>query len=160
MSNKVFYSLPFRVEKLVTNKGTLDKCDLESSIRQNLRLLLMTRPMRIHFAPSYGCKIHWHQFMVSNRLMEEDKYLEDNFKVKIEKNIKQIIGKHEKRLQVTEVIVDIRYVLEDHIKWRFSRKKRINNSIIQIIVNIKGKIQPKYALSGQSLLLKDTIPLL
>ncbi len=160
MSNKIFHNLPFNAKKLVKNEGTLDRCDLKTSISQNLRLLLMTPPLRLRFAPFYGSKIHFYQFVLSNRLMQDNPDLEDNFKIKVEKNVKALVEKYEKRIQVTEVIVNIRYAPKQDEKWRFSRVKRTNNSIIQVIVNIKGKITPQYILDGQSLVLKDTIPLL
>ena len=87
--------MPFRAEKLI-HKGTLDKCDLATSVRQNLRLLLITPPVRVKFDPFYGCKIHWFQFLASNRAMERRKE-EDDFKYKIEQNITALIERFEPR---------------------------------------------------------------
>jgi len=159
MSDKVFYTIPFRAKKLV-KKGKLEKCDLAASVRQNLRLLLMTPPVRVRHDSHYGCKIHWQQFLAENRAMEEDKRREDNFKVMLEKNIKQLIEKFERRVLLKEVTVDIRYVNEEHTKWRLSAIQRTKHNVIQIIVNIKGKVKAEYVFDGQSLDLEDTIPLL
>ena len=72
MGEKVFYKMPFNVHALVNGNGRLEKTGLVDSIRQNLRLLLATPPMRVEFAPIYGCKIHWSQFLTSNRIMDEE----------------------------------------------------------------------------------------
>lgn len=159
MPEKIFYRIPFRAEKL-TQKGRLEKCDLATSVRQNLRLLLMTPPMRVRQDAKYGCKIHWRQFLADNWVMEEEKRMEDNFKIALEKNIKELIEKFEPRIQLNELMVGIRYTEETHRPWKISIKQRRKNNIIQIIVNIKGKVKAEYVFDGQSLDLEDTIPLL
>jgi len=158
MAEKIFYSIPFRAERLI-QKGQLEKCDLAVSVRQNLRLLLMSSPMRVRHHALYGCKIHWQQFVAENRLMEEDKRKEDDFKVTLEKNIKQLIEQFEPRVQLEEVTVDIKYVNEVRPKRQLIKIHQKDN-VIQIIVNIKGKVKSEYMYDGQSLVLEDTIPLL
>lgn len=159
MPEKIFYTIPFRAENLV-QKGKLEKCDLAVSVRQNLRLLLMTPPMRVRHDLFYGCKIHWQQFLAENGAMEEDKYLEDNFKIVLEKNIKQLVQKFEPRIHLDELTVDLRYSEDTHTRWQLLKTQRRQNNNIQIIVNIKGKVKDEYIFDGQSLDLEDTIPLL
>ena len=159
MPEKIFYSMPFRAENL-TKKDKLERCDLAVSVRQNLRLLLMTPPARVRNSPLYGCIIHWQQFVASNRLMEEDKRQEDIFKVSIERNIKDLIERFEPRILLSEVEVDIRYTVEEQTTWRLVKTQIRENNVIQIIVNIKGKVKPQFVFDGQSLDLEDTIPLL
>ena len=149
--------MPFRAERLI-HKGTLDKCDLAASVRQNLRLLLITPPVRVKFDPFYGCKIHWFQFLASNRAMERKKE-EDDFKYKIEQNITSLIERFETRVQLKEVNISIRYAVEDQTKWYLSDAQRTKSTVIQILVGVKGTIKPEYAF-GQTLDLEDTIPLL
>jgi phage baseplate assembly protein W len=157
MSEKIFYSMPFRAEKLI-RKGTLEKCDLATSIRQNLRLLLITPPIRVKFDPFYGCKVHWFQFLATNRAMERKKE-EDDFKYKMEQNITTLIERFETRILLKEVNISIRYAIEDQTKWHLSEAQRVRNTVIQIVVGIKGSIKPEYAF-GQTLDLEDTIALL
>jgi len=159
MPEKIFYSMPFRAENL-TKKGKLERCDLAVSVRQNLRLLLMTPPAKVRDSPLYGCIIHWQQFVASNRLMEEDKRQEDNFKVNIERNVSALIERFEPRISLSEVSVDIRYNAEEHTTWRLVKSNLKENNVIQIIVNIKGKVKSQFLFDGQSLDLEDTIPLL
>ena len=151
--------MPFRAENL-TKKGKLERCDLAVSVRQNLRLLLMTPPAKVRDSPLYGCIIHWQQFVASNRLMEEDKRQEDNFKVNIERNVSALIERFEPRISLSEVSVDIRYNAEEHTTWRLVKSNLKENNVIQIIVNIKGKVKSQFLFDGQSLDLEDTIPLL
>ena len=151
--------MPFRAERLL-QKGQLEKCDLAESVRQNLRLLLMSPPMRVRQSALYGCKIHWQQFVAENRTMEEDKRREDHFKITLEKNIKQLVEHFEPRIQLDEVTVDIKYVNEEYPKQQLTKVRQKNENVIQIIVNIKGKVKSEYVYDGQSLVLEDTIPLL
>ena len=159
MPEKIFYTIPFHADRL-TQKGRLDKSDLATSVRQNLRLLLMTPPMRVRFDPFYGCKVHWQQFLATNRALEDDKRNEDNFKTKIEENITKLIEKFEPRVQIKEVNVNIRYRQTEHTQWRLLESQRTQNTVIQLIVKIKGSVKPEYTYDGQTLDLEDTIPLL
>jgi phage baseplate assembly protein W len=156
MSEKIFFTIPFRTERLV-KKGKLDRSDLLASVRQNLRLLLMTPPLRMRYDPFFGCRIHWSQFLLNNRIMEGKKE-EDSFKQKIEKNIEDLIKKFEPRVLLREVNVSIRFAVEDHTKWQLSEAERTQN-VIQMLVTLRGDVNPDMAY-GQSLQLEDTIPLL
>lgn len=159
MGEKVFYKMPFNVHALVGGQGRLEKTNLVDSIRQNLRLLLATPPMRVEFAPNYGCKIHWSQFLTSNRMMDEEIRLEDSFKIKIEQNIKDLIQRYEQRIELKEVTIDLRYAIGDHQAWLPPKRQKIKGNVIQIIVKIKAKVKDTYAFEIDSLDLEDTISL-
>ena len=156
MADKIFYKMPFRTERLV-KKGRLEQSDLLDSVRQNLRLLLMTPPLRVRYDPFFGCRIHWSQFLLNNRIMEGKKE-EDGFKQKIEQNIEALVKKFEPRVKLREVSVSIRYAVEDHTKWQLSAAERTQN-VIQMLVILRGDVNPDLAF-GQVLQLEDTIPLL
>ena len=156
MADKIFYKMPFRTERLV-KKGRLEQSDLLDSVRQNLRLLLMTPPLRVRYDPFFGCRIHWSQFLLNNRIMEGKKE-EDGFKQKIEQNIEALVQKFEPRVKLREVSVSIRYAVEDHTKWQLSPAERTQN-VIQMLVILRGDVNPDLAF-GQVLQLEDTIPLL
>ncbi len=159
MAEDIFYKMPFNVGALVNKNGRLAKTDLANSVRQNLRLLLTTPPMRVDFAPVYGCKIHWSQFLTSNRMMDEEVRLEDSFKVKIEQNITHLIQRYEQRIDLKEVIIDLRYAMADHKDWLPPIGRNTKGNVIQIIVKIKAKIKAEFAFDGDSLDLEDTISL-
>jgi phage baseplate assembly protein W len=156
MSEKIFYTIPFRTERLV-HKGKLERSDLLTSVRQNLRLLLMTPPLRVRYDPYYGCRIHWYQFLLDNRIMEGKKE-EESFKQKIEENIEKLVKKFEPRVILREVNVNIRYAVEDHSKWQLTPAERTQN-VMQMLVTMRGDVNPDLAY-GQTLQLEDTIPLL
>ena len=156
MPDKIFYTIPFRTERLV-KKGELDRSDLLTSVKQNLRLLLMTPPLRLRYDPFFGCRIHWSQFLLTNRIMEGKKE-EDTFKQKIEQNIEKLVKKFEPRVKLREVQVSIRFAVTDHTKWQLSEAERTQN-VIQMLVTLRGDVNPDLAY-GQTLQLEDTIPLL
>jgi Phage baseplate assembly protein W len=159
MAEEIFYKMPFNVGTLLEGKGRLAKTDLPTSVRQNLRLLLTTPPMRVEFAPIYGCKIHWSQFLTSNRMMDEEVRLEDSFKVKMEQNISALIGRYEQRINLKEVNIDLRYAKDDHQEWLPPIGRKTKGNVIQIVVKIKASIKPEFAFDGDTLDLEDTISL-
>lgn len=160
MEEKIFYSIPFLAERIIKGQR-LERCDLETSVRQNLRLLLMTPPMRVRHDPAYQCKIHWLQFLAENGAMEEDKRMEDNLKMLLEKNVKQLIEKFEPRVIIRELAVSVKYPNEqfDNRSATQLRLKRRKENNIQIVVNIKALIRPEYLESGEDIPLTEQIPL-
>lgn len=157
MATPQFYSMPFRTESL-GKKGSLQKCDLMESIRQNIRLLLLTPPGRYRFDPFYGCKIHWFQFMANNRAMEGRKE-EDLFKLDIQENIRQLILRYEPRIVISDIEVELRQDPAAQIPWKSQRAAWPGKPVIQVIVSIKGRVKAEYALD-QQLDLEDTISLI
>ena len=157
MSEKIFYGMPFRAENLI-RKGRLEKCDLAESVRENLRLLLITPTLRVRFDPFYGCRVHWQQYLSSMRAMERKKEEED-FKYMVEQNVTALIKRFEPRVLLKEVNISVRYAAEEHTRWRMSEAQRPKGSVLQLIVTVRGSIKEEYAY-GQTLDLEDTIPLL
>ncbi|MFN0037577.1 MAG: GPW/gp25 family protein [Saprospiraceae bacterium] len=158
MAEKIFYSMPFVTEHLGRKTG-FQRCDLTTSVRQNIRLLLITPPGRVRFDPYYGCRIHWSQFLADSRAMEGKK-VEDKFKQTMEENIEELIRRFEPRLDLKEVLVDIRQSPEDQKPWKIREFARVKRNVIQVIVGVRGMIKPEFASDGQSLELEDTIPLM
>ena len=154
---KIYFTLPFRAERL-TKKGKLNKSDLQASVRQNLRLLLITPPMRVRFDSNYGCLVHWQQFLASNRAMES-KREEDDFQHKMEENIKELVSKFEPRVEIRDVMVTIKYKIDDHLPWLMAGDQHSIKNVLQLVVRITGTIKAEYAY-GEKLELEDTIPLL
>lgn len=157
MGAERFYSMPFRTESL-GKKGSLQKCDLMESIRQNIRLLLLTPPGRYRHDPFYGCKIHWFQFMANNRAMEGRKE-EDQLKLDIRENIRKLILRYEPRIDLSDLEVELRQDPAEQIPWKSKRAAWPGKPVIQVVVNIKGKVKEAYALD-QQLELEDTISLI
>ena len=157
MNRQKYYSIPFRADR-ITNAQTLETVDLETSIRQNLRLLLLSPPMKVQQHPDYGCLVHWHQFLSVSRNLKEEK-MEDGFKMKLEDNIKQLIQLFEPRIRVEEVSLKIEYKTEHH-QWKLKHVHATKNSVIQISVEITAQINEAFLMHAQSIKLEDTIPLL
>jgi len=92
-------------------------------------------------------------------MMDEEVRLEDSFKVKIEQNITHLIQRYEQRIDLKEVIIDLRYAMADHKDWLPPIGRNTKGNVIQIIVKIKAKIKAEFAFDGDSLDLEDTISL-
>lgn len=154
MEKQPFYSIPFRTGQL-GKSGSLGKCGLSDSIRQNIRLLLLTPPSRFRFDPFYGCKIHWYQFLVSNRAMEGKKE-EDQFRLDMQENIRKLIERFEPRIELTDIEIELKQDPSSQIPW----KTRQNGlPVIQVVVWVRGKIKPEFAFD-QQMELEDTISLI
>jgi predicted component of type VI protein secretion system len=166
MAGKIFYRLPFRAEKLVqTDKDNhpqklneADKCDLATSVRQNLRLLLMTPPTQVRSDPDYGCLIHWAHFGLNTRLMTNGSRKGDDFKIKIEQNVRKLIEKFEPRIEVKEIVVTIKNA--EYRKSQFFVAPQMKHSVLQIIVNVKGKVKEEFVFDGLPLEWENEIILL
>lgn len=163
MTDKIFYSIPFRAEKLIRQKvgepaARLEKCDVETSIQQNLRLLLLTAPMRVRFAPIYGCKVHWLQFSASNRAMQPRSKAENHFKTQIEANVKGLVGRFEPRLHFQEAQVHLEESV-NQTDWKLTAARRSQLNVIKLTVTVKGIVTQAFS-DEQTLNLEDNIPLL
>lgn len=156
MEEERFYSMPFRTEQL-GRKGSFEKCSLLDSIRQNIRVLLLTPPGRYRYDPFLGCRIHWFQFLANNRAMEGKKE-EDRFRLELQENIKMLIQRYETRIDLAEVEVEMRQDPSAYKPWASKTGRWKDKHVIQVIVNIRGRIKPEFAID-QNLDLEDTISL-
>jgi phage baseplate assembly protein W len=156
MDKQPFYAIPFRTEQLGA-RDSLQKCSLKDSIRQNIRVLLLTPPGRFRYDPYYGCRIHWYQFMTSNHAMQGKKE-EDQFRLKLQENLKELIRRFEPRIELTDLEVDMRQDPGEQIPWKRKAGSRGGKNVIQVIIYIKGRIKTEFALD-QELELEDTISL-
>ena len=165
MSDKNFYSLPFRAEKLVApdpdnqppRLGDAEKTDLLHSIFQNLRLLFSTRPMRLQFDPDYGCNIHWSHFSLDSRLIREGSPEEDRFKIRLEQNIRTLIEKFEPRIKLDAIVLGFEKKRE---RKKALREAQEVKNVLRINVKITGVIKAAYTIDQHPIELEDYISLL
>lgn len=101
-----FYSLPFKAENKA-KQGTMKQVDLETSVRQNLKLLLSSMPGRFRYAPMFGSQLNKFHFRLPDK-RKGDKKLEDEIKNKVQKNVEELIRKFEPRIELKEVIITVR----------------------------------------------------
>ena len=159
MSKEFFYHIPLSAEKVIRGER-LQKTGALDSIRQNIRLLLSTPSMRVRHAPSYQCQIQARQFLLENRVMEDDKKKEEGFKVQLEKNILQLIEDFEVRIHVEELNLEIEYSQESNTQLGLMNRRKNLDNCIQVIVKLKAKIKEEYDFQGEVTDLEDTIPLM
>jgi phage baseplate assembly protein W len=164
MSEKIFYSIPFRAEQLVQKKldepaARLEKCDVKKSIDQNVRLLLMTPPQRVRGAFQYGCKVHWLQHAASNQVMKPYSRAELDVKSRLNDNIKGLVERFEPRLEHSKTDIQVGYADKKGTWWEEKRYRNTQSDVIQLKVTIKGTISNQFV-HNESLEWKKAISLL
>ena len=110
-----FYSIPFSASEVIA--GEFSRTGLAESVRQHIRLLLTSIPMRYRFAPIYGSWLNKHHFKLPDK-RRGDKKLENELKENLQTNIRMLIGKFEPRLQLSEVEVNVILPKPDEIDPR------------------------------------------
>lgn len=141
MSEKIYYTLPFRFESF-EKKTPLEKADLKASIQQNLRLLLGTALGKCRAEPSMGSKIQGHQFSLSNKTMIGKKD-EADFMVKLEQNIEAIIRRYEPRLTLKNVSVQLK--TPEYVSRPLNFDGPIfQHDTLQLAITIRGGIKANF----------------
>jgi predicted component of type VI protein secretion system len=147
--NEKFYSIPFLSGQ--TDKTKYVKVDVETSVRQNLRLMVSTIPSQFRYDPTFGAELNLEHFRLPDLKQKGSKRLEDDIKDTLKKNLLYLISKHEPRLEIEDLLVNI-----------FSQKEG-NKTLLnkpkggKIIFEIKllGRI-----LGQEKFIYNDLIPLL
>jgi len=120
-----YYSLPFTPKP--HEESRFAKVDAETSVRQHIRLMLSTMPGSFRFDPVYGSLLNKHHFLLPDK-RKGDKKLEQELKLKLQNNLKALIAKHEPRLIVDEIEVEV------------NPGRNENDSRITFLINISGSI--------------------
>jgi phage baseplate assembly protein W len=126
-----YYKIPLQLG-IAMEGNEIQGCDLDSSIKRNLDLIIMTKFGEHRCDPSYGCEI-WDldfELIVSARLWEE----------KLRQSLMKSITTHEYRLAHTEIVVAITDIERfSAIKNATEIKKRVD---IQVSGTIKKTGEP------------------
>lgn len=113
-----FYKIPLALTQAMAG-SELSACDLESSIHQNLELIITTKFGEHRCDPSFGCEI-WEldfELIVSARLWEE----------KLRQSLLRSISSHETRLSNTEITVAVSDIEKYNVLKQFTEiKKRVD----------------------------------
>ena len=92
--------------------------------------------------------------------MEEDKRKEDDLKMLLENNIKQLIERFEPRIRLNELTVSVLYPNDRSIgRYAESLRSGSKENNIQIIVQIKAAVVPEYQENTAQIPLKEQISL-
>ena len=122
--NGDYYRLPLRFRDIVEQKDHA-KCEIKSSIAQNIHLISTTYLGECKFDQSFGCSV-WE--------IDFNNFISDSsFKEHLKESLQNSIKKFEKRLRLTRLHIDIK---QDSVLYYSSAKhvkKRIN-------ISIKGSI--------------------
>lgn len=116
-----FYKIPLSLTQGMGG-NELSPCDLETSIHQNLELIITTKFGEHRCDPSFGCEI-WEldfELIVSARLWEE----------KLRQSLLRSISSHETRLSNTEITVAVSDIEKYNVLKQFTEiKKRVDIKI-------------------------------
>lgn len=132
----LFYKIPI-ITSDFGRKNSLKKSSISDSVKQNIKLLLNTLPLRNRFDPNYGCNIQKAQFLAS-KMSWEGTSDEDLFKKKARENISELLKKYEKRIAVQDIEVNIQY------RDKTIKQKNTDKYLIKVDVYIKYKIKSIY----------------
>jgi hypothetical protein len=146
--NEKFYTIPFLPGQM--DKSKFKKVDVETSVRQNLKLMVSTIPSQFRYDPTFGAELNLQHFRLPDVKQKGEKRLEDEIKDTLKKNLLYLIGKHEPRLIIEDLFVNIFTQRED---------KRL------LVKHKEGKITFEIRLVGRILgqeqfIYNDLIPLL
>lgn len=147
MEKKIFYSLPFLPGKEAKDIN-YKKDNVENSIRQHIRLILMTLPNQLRFEPKYGCELNAYHFKLPEK-SKGDKKLEEEIKDKVQKNLKFLLARYEPRLKLSRAIVNVNVPLTD------KDNKFLQGGRISLEISIAGRI-----LGRKNFQHTETIPVL
>ncbi|OLY95036.1 hypothetical protein BUE76_23035 [Cnuella takakiae] len=119
------YRIPIKTDVIMKGHD-LPTCDLDSSIKRNLDLIIMTRFGEHRCDPTYGCEI-WDldfELIVSARLWEE----------KLRQSLLRSIGTHEYRLANIDITVSISDIERfNPYKHTVEIKKRVDIGVSGVI---------------------------
>jgi phage baseplate assembly protein W len=132
-----FYSLPFKAESKA-RQGSMKQVDLETSVRQNLRLLLSSMPGRFRYAPMFGSQLNKFHFRLPDK-RKGDKKLEDEIKNIVQKNVDALIRKFEPRIELKEVIVSVRLPKAD----RPAEQQPKGGGKIALEITVNGRLMDR-----------------
>jgi phage baseplate assembly protein W len=98
-----YYALPFDARRATRE---LPKTDVEESVRQHIRLLLLTMPGSFRFSPWFGSWLNKHHHRLPDKRKGEKK-LENELKEKLQANLRQLLSRYEPRLALHDVEVTV-----------------------------------------------------
>ncbi len=118
--SNTFYSLPLRLDKIISKKFN-PLCSLQESIAQNIYLLITTDFKELRFDHSYGCSIWEQDFEVLPNIKWKDI---------LSSSLEKTIQTHEERLKNIKVKIEIE-------EYKFMSKENIRIKR-KLIINIEG----------------------
>jgi phage baseplate assembly protein W len=129
MKSVDYYPLPLQLDMIMQGK-TLEKCSLDSSIRQHIHLIITTSFGEMQHDEHFGCVIWDCDFdnLTSNNKIRE----------KIKNSIQQSVTKYEPRLESVKVEI---YIKEEELNTRINGrqvKKRLDVQLTGIIKVTSG----------------------
>lgn len=127
----VFYSLPFRASDL--SKPAFQKVSAEASVRQHVRLILLTLPNQVRFSPQYGGAINRYHFNLPDKRKGEKK-LEDRLRDRLLKNLQYLLAQYEPRLAIRNITI------QPIIPSTEKTNPRLKGGRIAFDIKIEGKI--------------------
>ncbi len=121
------YSLPINLASLMRGQTELKKCDLPSSVRQHIFMILLSKPGEYRYDRAYGSPIWEFDFDYLQSIQKA--------KANLERALKAIIEQQEPRLG--EVTVKINFGSKEFKKNRFSENRQVKK---EVAVYVQGTL--------------------
>jgi phage baseplate assembly protein W len=141
-----FYSMPFLAE--LATKSPYRKIGAEESVRENLRLILMSLPGQFRYDPTFGSTLNIQHFRLPDGKKGGKKF-EDGLKDMVKKNLTLLIERHEPRLILEEVIVNVQ------TPNPAGNNQLLKNGRIALEIKLNGRIEGQLAFMHS-----DLVPIL
>jgi phage baseplate assembly protein W len=145
-SKEQFYSMPFLTEYVT--KTPYKKISVEESVRQHLRLILISLPGQFRYDPTFGSTLNIQHFKLPDG-KRGGKKMEDELKDLVKKNLKLLIERHEPRLILEDVIVNVQTPNPT------KDNKLLKNGRIALEIKLNGRIEGE-----EAFLHSDLVPIL
>ena len=134
-----FYQLPFRAGQAGATRR-FERCDLATSVRQHLHLLLQTMPLSHRFAATYGSVLNTQHFRLPTD-ERSSKRFEQEIRDRVSRNLSFLIRTYEPRLRSNDVAVSIRLpTIGDNVV----DKKRLTDVRLILDITIIGELLEDY----------------
>lgn len=127
----MYYSIPFKA--LQRTKAPFQTVDVETSVRQHVKMIMLTMPNKVRFEPLYGGALNKHHFRLPDKRRGEKK-LEDELKDRTKKNLEFALKRFEPRLKVKDIIVIV------HLPKPDRDNPHLKKGRIALEINVKGSI--------------------
>ncbi|MEO0044637.1 MAG: Baseplate wedge protein gp25 [Bacteroidota bacterium] len=122
-----YYALPLKVDRIITGKK-LETVDIQTSVQQNIRLILKTMPLEYAYDAMFGSVLNKFQYATPPQKAGQLLW-RNGLRESIRKNLKFLLEEYEPRLKIEDVLVNLSEPIQN-----------AKEAIVLVKVTIKGEL--------------------